>query len=1241
MVEYYNEHDCDNHVTHKDPMEDVQRFVANYYTSLLTKLRNHIADAYAGHVSAEEKEYWNNKADKVSVRDLEEMFVNLKNKINNIEETVIADLKQWFKREKYITENDLITYVTNQINKIISGEIDLTGYAKESWVIEQIRKMTGTGGELDLSKYALKTDLDALAARVASLEVNVTNITNRITNIENGGGGKNYEITGMSVSGSTLTITQNNMGSKSVTLPSSGSTTSGITQDEADDRYIKKNTLKNLKFNINGSTSTYNPEQGALEVTINTGSGGGDGADGGYYKPYFQNNKSSVTAPQLPDNGKTPEQSSTTEGKSWTEEATNRATGEYTWMTQVFVTGAGSYENWSAAICITGDKGSNGEDATDKEFIYIRTKTTIAPDKPTSAQKDGDVPSGGWTDNPQGVDEEWLCEWVCVRTKSNDVWSDWIGPVMWAHYGKNGTDGDGIEYIFAKGYSVPADDPSTWYTNAQSKADTTHSTYNKDEYIPETSKNTWFDDPQELSQGEKAWVSVRKKRNDTESSSSETEDAYWHQYSSPTLWAYYPNDGLAGDAIKLQLDNSTIGINTNSQGYNVAYKGSTGVHFYNNTDEVTDDLVVEIESVVRSDGETVTDTSWLSVNNTQVSIDLAENKLYLTDITYIVTIKGTATTGGKSGVVRKAQLQIVGVHVGEDGASYSLKLGASTVKKSDGAMYPSSVSVSCIKVKGEAATEIKPSSTSSGFTFTYQINGSGDWATLTSDTFNPGNIGDITNSNGKTIGGYATFRLIWGETVVDQQDLAVVMDGIPGTTGISYSIDVIESSLTKTTASDLDVVNGTLKFQVNKRQSSTECLANDKTICTCLISSDDNHPVTATYDASSSAWVLTCENYDLTDLNPYILIKAYEKESTGAQGIFYASTVVPFIVPGKNGESTVQTLAGSPLRYRGSYADITAVEDGETYKFFDGKRAAKDGIMYQDIVLYDNTMYVCINSELGQNDSWATTPDSAAYWSAFSISDNIFTNLLIANKAYIKELSSEEVVIMDDSTIVAGMTSGKAIDTDKSPLPSGTTKGDIRIWAGEFSGGNLATAPFTVSNTGHVKMYDCEIYGFTKRKKLTITEENIDNYLIQVSVEEYDESWYELDITKTGTFVEFYNEKSYGDKSILLPFFDPTYSTDDQVSPIAKLWSFDNACEYLGQTIVIVNKCANDSIYINGINKTASDSSSTTAAISLPAGSTFVATCKAFTYKVDSGPLAGTWFRIGWDYTTGQYRTDV
>ena len=149
--------------------------------------------------------------------------------------------------------------------------------------------MTNTGGELDLSKYALKTDLNALIARIASLEVKVANIENKINNIENSGGGKNYEITNVTVTGQTLTITQNNMGSKSVTLPSGGgSTTSGVTESEVQSMLSNAKTLIVTK---NGeSFKSYNPFNSPNDITIDlVTSGGGEGGDDSnkYYQAFF------------------------------------------------------------------------------------------------------------------------------------------------------------------------------------------------------------------------------------------------------------------------------------------------------------------------------------------------------------------------------------------------------------------------------------------------------------------------------------------------------------------------------------------------------------------------------------------------------------------------------------------------------------------------------------------------------------------------------------------------------------------------------------------------------------------------------------------------------------------------------------------------------------------------------------------------------------------------------------------
>lgn len=120
-----------------------------------------------------------------------------------------------------------------------------------------------------------------------------------------------------------------------------------------------------------------------------------------------------------------------------------------------------------------------------------------------------------------------------------------------------------------------------------------------------------------------------------------------------------------------------------------------------------------------------------------------------------------------------------------------------------------------------------------------------------------------------------------------------------------------------------------------------------------------------------------------------------------------------------------------------------------------------------------------------QENNWLSTPSSVSYWQQIAFSDSFISEYLIANKGFIKQLSSEEVVIMDDGEIVAGMTSSKAIG-DKSDLKDKVTnKGDVRIWAGEMQNtGDLTSAYTTISNNGSIKLQNIEkeVYLLRSRK---------------------------------------------------------------------------------------------------------------------------------------------------------------
>ena len=89
--------------------------------------------------------------------------------------------------------------------------------------------------------------------------------------------------------------------------------------------------------------------------------------------------------------------------------------------------------------------------------------------------------------------------------------------------------------------------------------------------------------------------------------------------------------------------------------------------------------------------------------------------------------------------------------------------------------------------------------------------------------------------------------------------------------------------------------------------------------------------------------------------------------------MFYTSSVIPFITPGKDGSySAPQTLKGSPLRMRGTWVSGT--------EYFDGTVATSDGIMYQHVVVYNNVYYVCLNYEELKKNNWLSTPSSVSYW---------------------------------------------------------------------------------------------------------------------------------------------------------------------------------------------------------------------------------------------------------------------
>ena len=96
----------------------------------------------------------------------------------------------------------------------------------------------------------------------------------------------------------------------------------------------------------------------------------------------------------------------------------------------------------------------------------------------------------------------------------------------------------------------------------------------------------------------------------------------------------------------------------------------------------------------------------------------------------------------------------------------------------------------------------------------------------------------------------------------------------------------------------------------------------------------------------------------------------------------------------------------------------------------------------------------------------------------FSFTSTEAFDTLLANSAYIDNLTAKQVVITDgtgqNTQIVAGMASG----SDIASASGNQTVGNIRIWAGTpTTSGNLTTAPFTVDKNGKLVSDDATITG--------------------------------------------------------------------------------------------------------------------------------------------------------------------
>ena len=415
---------------------------------------------------------------------------------------------------------------------------------------------------------------------------------------------------------------------------------------------------------------------------------------------------------------------------------------------------------------------------------------------------------------------------------------------------------------------------------------------------------------------------------------------------------------------------------------------------------------------------------------------------------------------------------------GESAVSYDIKTSTSTINYQDGTMYPKTISVYVVKSNGSQITNITPSN-GSGWSFSYSVDGGTVWTAISADQI-------------QTEGDNGMLFKVTNGTITLSEYVPIVRSGINGST---YSLQLSNISLSYVPADQN--YNLQVSCNVNLYKNENAIDSTDANLYNLYMQLNSNDRTTLQYNTDH--WDASV-NTTVQSKSSTVSIYAYN-----TNGAYLTSMTIPVSASGDT--SIGQTFKGSPLRITGEWQSGT--------KYYDGKRSAESGIFYQDVVLYKGVYYACVNTDSGEADYWNTPPITATYWSAFSLSPNVVANLVIANDAFIKEISSNELIIFDDQKIVAGMTSSKAVD-ESSPLNGKVTtegKGDVRIWAGEISNADLTTAPFTVTSAGKLNATDADITGTINSKS-----GNIGGFTIS------DKSL----VSESGSIIKFFNRQTTG-----------------------------------------------------------------------------------------------------------------
>lgn len=299
----------------------------------------------------------------------------------------------------------------------------------------------------------------------------------------------------------------------------------------------------------------------------------------------------------------------------------------------------------------------------------------------------------------------------------------------------------------------------------------------------------------------------------------------------------------------------------------------------------------------------------------------------------------------------------------------------------------------------------------------------------------------------------------------------ICLTGTAGENAVSYDI--------KTSTSTINYQDGTMYPD----------------LISVYVAKSDGSQITNITPSNSSNWSFS---YSINGGSTWTTISSDQIQTEGDNGMLFKATnrtitlteYVPIIRSGINGLNGITyslQLSNISFSYAPAdqdynlqmscnvnlYKNETSINDTEANLYMQLNSNSRTSLQYDS-----DHWTVTVNTTVQSKSSTITIyaeNKNGAHLTSMTIPVSSSGDKGDPGQAYAKQLSSEEVVIMDGDAIVAGMTSSKAIDSKSDLNGKVTNKGDVRIWAGKMqTTGDLTTAYTTIDSNGSIVMQNIQ-----------------------------------------------------------------------------------------------------------------------------------------------------------------------